>query len=233
LNALSTHEGSTGSDTTSKTKSEVFCYPLVNSVSKTKGTNLMYSSKPLKNQFASKVIFSNGEFVLPFYDHGVFGTTQGGIFITVSSEAEGQKIARFLKSKLIYYIVSATKWSNFETNKQIFWSIPHPHELPDNMTDAEIYAYFGLTLEEIGRIETNQPKGGLSGYIPLKAPDMMIPAPPVPAQVVPAPVAMVMDASSCPYANMTIKELKKICKDKNIKGFSGKAKHMLIQLITK
>ena len=233
LNALSTHEGSTGSKNTSNTKSGVFCHPLVNSVSKTKGINCMYSSKPLKNQFAQKVIFSNGEFVLPFYDRGVFGTTQGGIFIAVSSEAEGQKIARFLKSKLIYYIVSATKWSNFETNKQIFWSIPHPHELPDNMTDAEIYAYFGLTLEEIGRIETNQPKGGLSGYIPLKAPDMMIPAPPAPAQVVPAPAAMVMDASSCPYANMTITELKKICKDKNIKGFSGKAKHMLIQLITK
>jgi|694.fasta_scaffold37243_2 superfamily II DNA or RNA helicase len=235
LNALSTHEGSTGSKNTSKTKSGAFCYPLVNSVSKTKGINCMYSSKPLKHQHDQKVIFSNGEFVLPFYDHGVFGTTQGGIFIAVSSEAEGQKIARFLKSKLIYYIVSATKWSNFETNKQIFWSIPHPHELPDNMTDAEIYAYFGLTLEEIGRIEINQPKGGLSGYVPLKAPDMMIPAASTPANPAPAAVQANPTAAtvavSCPYANMTVNELKKICKDKNIKGFSGKTKPMLIQLI--
>lgn len=234
LNALSTHEGSTGSKNTSKTQSGVFCYPLVNSISKTKGINCMYSSKPLKHQCGQKVIFSNGEFVIPFYDRGVFGTTQGGIFIAVSSEAEGQKIARFLKSKLIYYIVSATKWSNFETNKQIFWSIPHPHELPDNMTDAEIYAYFGLTLEEIGRIETNQPKGGLAGYIPLKAPDMMTPAPPpVPANPNPsaATVAPAIDSPSCPYANMTINALKKICKEKNIKGFTGKTKPMLIQLI--
>ena len=230
LNALSTHEGSTGSDTTSKTKSEVFCYPLVNSVSKTKGINCMYSSKPLKNQFMSKVIFSNGEFVLPFYDEGVFGTTQGGIFIEVSSEAEGQKIARFLKSKLIYYIVSATKWSNFETNKQIFWSIPHPHELPDNMTDAEIYAYFGLTLEEIGRIETNQPKGGLSDYIPLKAPDVTASA--SASAMVPESESESTTADASSYAKMTITELKKICKEKNIKGLTGKKKHELIQIIT-
>jgi hypothetical protein len=106
------------------------------------------------------------------------------------------------------------------------------------MTDAEIYAYFGLTLEEIGRIETNQPKGGLSDYIPLKAPDMMIPAasPPAnpdPVSAAPAnPTAATVAAVSCPYANMTINELKKICKDKNIKGFSGKTKPTLIQLIS-
>jgi hypothetical protein len=237
LMAEMTCEGHTQRDYIIRKPKNTHLYPIFNSSSKANGIVVFWSSKALAHQYKKKVLFSNGRFVEPFYDSGKFGTTQGGIYIPVASDNEGVKITRFLKSKLVSYIVGATKWSNFETNKQIFWSIPHPHELPDNMTDAEIYAYFGLTLEEIGRIETNQPKGGLSDYIPLKAPDMMIPAasPPAnpdPVSAAPAnPTAATVAAVSCPYANMTINELKKICKDKNIKGFSGKTKPTLIQLI--
>ena len=98
------------------------------------------------------------------------------------------------------------------------------------MTDAEIYAYFGLTLEEIGRIETNQPKGGLSDYIPLKAPDVTASA--SASVMVPESESESTTADASSYAKMTITELKKICKEKNIKGLTGKKKHELIQIIT-
>ena len=166
-------EGHTQRDYVKKVKNTTHQFPLVNSSSKTRGITLAWSSKALKHQYIPKVIFSNGEVIQPFYDSGKFGTTQGGIYIPVETDKDGVKLTRFLKSKLVSYIVGATKWSNFETNKQIFWSIPHPKDLPDNFTDADVYAYFGFSLEEIERIEKDQIKNiGLEHYIPLTPPNV-------------------------------------------------------------
>lgn len=151
-------EGHSARDYVGKTKTTANIYPLINGSSNMRGIRLCWSSKALKHQYTPKVIFSNGGIIQPFYDSGKFGTTEGGIYIPVSSEEDGKKIVRYLKSKLVYYIVGATKWSNFETNKQIFWSIPHPKDLPDNFTDSDVYAYFGLTPEEIGCVEADQKK---------------------------------------------------------------------------
>jgi hypothetical protein len=154
------------------------------------------------------------------------GTTQGGIYISVSSEQEGKKIARYLKSKLLYYIIAATKWSNFETTKQIFWSIPHPKELPDDFTDAEVYAYFGLTPEEIARIGANQRGPGLSEYIPREAPMVSVPS---------APAAQPVDVTTpgqLDYNKMKITDLKQLCKDRKIKGITGKNKQELIAMLS-
>ena len=232
LRTFSTHEGATGAKHVSKNKSNIFCFPIVNSVSKTKGINIMWSSKALKHQYTPKVIFSNGEVIQPFYDSGKLGTTQGGIYISVLSEQEGNKIARYLKSKLIYYIIAATKWSNFETNKQIFWSIPHPKDLPDNFTDVQVYAYFGLTPEEIDRIEANQRGSGLTDYVARDAPEVSVPPPPAPVvEPVEQPVAMVA-AIQPDYKKMKVAELKQLCKERKIKNFTKKKKEELIMILT-
>lgn len=228
-----TCEGHTQRDYVKKTKNTGHPFPIVNSSSKVRGITLAWSSKALKHQYVPKVIFSNGEVIQPFYDSGKFGTTQGGIYIPVGSQEEGQKIVRFLKSKLVYYIIAATKWSNFETNKQIFWSIPHPKDLPENFTDADVYTYFGLTPEEIGRIEADQRKGGLAEYVPLEAPDVTVPPPPAPvvAPVVAQPVA-VATITQNDYKKMKVAELKQLCKDRNIKGITGKNKEELIAMLS-
>lgn len=225
-----TCEGHTQRDYIKKVKNITHTFPVVNSSSKVRGINLVWSSKALKHQYIQKVIFSNGEVIQPFYDSGKFGTTQGGIYIPVSSEQEGQKVVRYLKSKLVYYIIAATKWSNFETNKQIFWSIPHPKDLPDNFTDAQVYAYFGLTPEEIGRIEANQRGSGLSDYVALEAPVVSVPPPPATAPVV-EPVA-VATTTQPDYKKMTVADLKQLCKDRKIKGITGKSKEELIAMLT-
>ena len=224
LRAEMSCEGHTQREYMSKTKKDKFDYPIINSSSKTRGITVYWASKPLRNQYTQKVIFSNGEVIQPFYDSGKFGTTQGGIYIPVSSKEEGQKIVRYLKSKLVYYIIAATKWSNFETNKQIFWSIPHPKDLPENFTDADVYTYFGLTSEEIGRIEADQRKGGLAEYVPLEAPDVNVP-PPV-ANLENDPMTSHPD-----YKNMTMANLKQLCKEKGIVGISGKKKEDLIAML--
>lgn len=250
-------EGHTQRDYIKKAKNSTYVFPVVNSSSKVRGINLAWSSKALKHQYIPKVIFSNGEVIQPFYDSGKFGTTQGGIYIPVSSEEEGQKLVRYLKSKLVYYIIAATKWSNFETNKQIFWSIPHPKDLPDNFTDAQVYAYFGLTPEEIGRIEADQRKGGLADYVALEAPDVVVPPPPTPTPVVESDTSSSSDTkivkhrkpkvaenvlivepdtaiTTTPpdYNKMKKSELIQACKDKKIKGYSGKKNEELIAMLT-
>ena len=227
-----TCEGHTQRDYIKKVKNITHAFPVVNSSSKVRGINLAWSSKALKHQYIQKVIFSNGEVIQPFYDSGKFGTTQGGIYIPVSSEQEGQKVVRYLKSKLVYYIIAATKWSNFETNKQIFWSIPHPKDLPDNFTDAQVYAYFGLTPEEIGRIEANQRGSGLSEYVALEAPVVSVPPPPAPV-VEPAPQPIAVSTTTQPdYKKMKVADLKQLCKDRKIKGITGKSKEELIAMLT-
>jgi hypothetical protein len=226
------YEGDSRNDYMSKVVKKNYLYPVMNSSSKTKGISIYWASKPLKNQYMKKVLFSNGRFVEPFYDTGKFGTTQGGIYIPVASDEEGVKLTRFLKSKLVSYIVGATKWSNFETNKQIFWSIPHPKDLPDNFTDAQVYAYFGLTPEEIGRIEANQRGSGLSEYVALEAPVVSVPPPPAPVvEPVAQPVA-VATPTQPDYKKMKVADLKQLCKERKIKGITGKSKEELIAMLT-
>jgi hypothetical protein len=128
---------------------------------------------------------------------------------------------------LVSYIVGATKWSNFETNKQIFWSIPHPKDLPDNFTDAEVYTYFGLTPEEIGRIEANQRGFGLTDYVALEAPVVSVPPPTAPI-VEPVTVATTTQPD---YKKMKVADLKQLCKDRKIKGITGKSKEELIAML--
>ena len=228
------YEGDSRNDYMSKVVKPKFPYPVMNSSSKTRGITLYWASKPLKNQYIQKVLFSNGEVIQPFYDSGKLGTTQGGIFIPVISKEEGDKIVRYLKSKLVYYIVAASKWSNFETNKHIFWSIPHPKDLPDNFTDTQVYAYFGLTPEEIGRIEANQRGSGLTDYVALEAPVVSVPPPPATAPIVePAPQPIAVATTTQPdYKKMKVADLKQLCKDRKIKGITGKSKDELIAMLT-
>jgi hypothetical protein len=210
-------------------KNETYAFPVVNSSSTLRGINLLWSSKALKHQYTQKVIFSNGEIIQPFYDSGKFGTTQGGIYIPVSSEEEGKNMVRYLKSTLIHYIIAATKWSNFETNRQIFWSIPHPKGLPDNFTDEQVYAYFELTTEQITRIEANRRGPGLSEYVELMAPLVSLPHPVV--KIVPPEPIDGHIPNQHEYTNMTVADLKQLCKDKKIRGITGKNKAELVAML--
>jgi hypothetical protein len=230
LKAERCHTWDTRRDYVNSTKTSKYVYPLINGSSKTRGIRLSYSSIPMTYQYTKKIIFSNGGEIQPFYDSGKFGTTEAGIFIPVESDADGIRITRFLKSKLVSYIVGATKWSNFETTKQIFWSIPNPKDLPDNFTDEQVYSYFGLVPEEISRIEANPHRPGLTNYVPLEPPAVSVPPPP--AQVTEPTAQPVTVATAQPdYKMMKVVELKQLCKDRKLKGITGKSKEELIAML--
>jgi hypothetical protein len=61
---------------------------------------------------------------------------------------EGKKLVEYLNSKLVVYLIKATKWSNFETCKQLFWYIPLPTYI-HNVNNTNVNNYFDLTEEEI------------------------------------------------------------------------------------
>ena len=132
----------------SKTEKKGYDYVLLNSISKTKGKTFCYSSRPHKVQNNKKVLFSNGETIVPFYDNGELGVTQGGLYTIMNDENEGKKLVEYLNSNLIVYLIKATKWSNFETCKQLFWYIPLPSDI-HNVNNPIVNTYFDLTQEEI------------------------------------------------------------------------------------
>lgn len=199
-------------------------YSFVNSTNKTKGIVCVWSKRQHPCQDQKKVIYSNNEVILPFYDAGQFGVTQQGLYHLVNNEEDGRKVCRFLCSKLIRYIIASSKWSMFRTEYETFRSIPLPYELPDNFTDAQVYAYFELTPEEIGRIEANQHGPGLSDYVELKAPNVSV------AESV-IPSAAVSGTIQTDYKKMKLADLKQLCKDRQMKGFSGKNKDDLIAML--
>jgi translation initiation factor 2 beta subunit (eIF-2beta)/eIF-5 len=133
----------------SKLESEEYRFPLLNSISKTKGKTYRFSSRPHKNQTQKKVIFSNGETIVPFYDDGVVGVTEGGLYVIVDTCHTGGKLVDYLNTNLIKFLIKATKWSNFETNKQLFHYIPNIISDLDDITNERVCGYFGLTEEEI------------------------------------------------------------------------------------
>ena len=136
----------------SKVKTPQHPYVLINSISKSFGKTFAYSSQPHPSQNNKKVIFSNGEYIVPIYDEGKYGITQGGIFVKVKSRKEGENLVKYLQSKLVQYLVKATKWSNFETNKQLFWYIPSPENIT-TIADTEIYNYFAISTKEKKEID--------------------------------------------------------------------------------
>jgi hypothetical protein len=135
----------------SKIKTNEYKYELLNSISKTKGKTFCYSSRPHKVQHNKKVLFSNGRYIVPFYDNGELGITQGGLYTIVNDENEGNTLVEYLNSNLLVYLMKATKWSNFETCKQLFWHIPLPSDI-HNVNNTNINTYFDLTQEEITTI---------------------------------------------------------------------------------
>ena len=123
-------------------------YIIVNAVSKTHGVRYLYSSKPHPHQFDKKVIFSNGRHIEPIYDNGQYGVSEGGIYILVDSDEEGEKIVKYLRTDFVSYLIKATKWSNFETSKDVFHNIAHPKEIKQ-IDENHLCEYFNLTESEI------------------------------------------------------------------------------------
>lgn len=95
---------------------------------------------------SDKVMWTRSGYTKPFYDPGTLGGTDMAYFVRVSSKAQGEALAHNLNSMLFQYIFRTAKWSGFG-NEKVFSALPDISRDPA-LTDNEMFARFGLTVEE-------------------------------------------------------------------------------------
>lgn len=149
ISVKQTHEFDTRRDFISESETKKFIFPIKH----TGASELKWSSKEHPWQKKKKVLISDSGYLSPFYDNGKLGTTQHCYAIFVSSKVEGDYIVRLLNSKLYKFVQSNTKTSGFNDIK-ILNLLPYPKALSDNFTDADLYAHFNLTDDEIKLVES-------------------------------------------------------------------------------
>ena len=131
---------------------ETYKFPLYN----TSGNPFSYfSSRDHKYQAKKKVIMSNSGKLAPFYDNGVYGTTQDSMIILVESEKEGKIIVQTLCSKLFTFLIKICQWGNFRNEAKLFSFFKYPDSntvIYNNIDDRFIYEYYQITKDEINLI---------------------------------------------------------------------------------
>ena len=132
-------------------KTEEHIYPLYN----TSGNPFDYfSSKKHLAQDKKKVIMSCSGKLTPFYDNGVYGTTQDSMYFIVDSELEGQQLVKILNTKLYVFLTKICQWGNFRNEQKVFSYLKYP-KINDTkidyikIDDVYINKYFNLTQKEI------------------------------------------------------------------------------------
>lgn len=107
-----------------KNKDSTHTYQLFNT-SSSKGVTYYYSSTPHPAQNIKKVLFSNGRYIYPVYDDGIYGGTQSSLYIEVNSKEEGAQLINMINSNLFKFIVKSTKFGNFGTSHELLSTIPN------------------------------------------------------------------------------------------------------------
>ena len=129
-----------------KLKNEEFKYPI-----QATGVQVLYSSKPCKNQYDKKVLMSRSGYLKPFYDNGVIGVGGDCFCCLVNNKEDGDYIIKLLESKLYKFYININKWSGFH-HLSVLQDIPYIKI--DNINDEYIYKYFKLDEEEIKFVES-------------------------------------------------------------------------------
>ena len=193
-----------------KTIDNIKCY-----VSKQKGFVKYIDKKEVKNKYDFfKVITTEASFSA----NSGFGNTfignlnevHSGSYISfkIDNEQKAESLLSYMKCRLPNFMLSLRKMSQHINESTCKW-IPLP-PLTKTWKDDEVYKHFNLSDDDIKLInETN-----IVGYKNIVEQKEEKKEP-------------------CVYKNMTLVELKKLCKDKNIKGYSGKKKDVIIDMLNK
>ena len=130
-----------------KFNNEEFKYPM-----QATSIQIVYSSKPCKNQYDKKVLMSESGYLKPFYDNGIIGVGGHCFCCLVKDENEGNKIIELLNSKLYKFYIETNKWSGFH-NKEVLQDLPNIINVIEDINDKNLYNYFNITNDEINLIE--------------------------------------------------------------------------------
>ena len=79
--------------------------------------------------------------------------TEHVFYQLVNNENMGNKLIKYLDSKIFKMLLKATKWIGYQTDHKIFEFIPDITTKIDVITDNNLYKYFNLSNDEIKIIE--------------------------------------------------------------------------------
>jgi hypothetical protein len=210
---------------TENTKDTIKCY-----VSSQKGFEKYIDKKEIKTNISKyKVITPDGAFTA----NSGFGNTFIGspnevhcktyISFEIDTENEAKSLLSYMKCRLPNFMLSLRKNSQHTSASTCKW-IPLP-PLNKEWTDKEVYKHFKLSEEDIKLInDTN-----IIGYknIIKQTEESLVTL--KQKRFNKKKDKTVLKEN---YNYMTIPELKKLCKDKNIKGYSGKKKELIIKMLS-
>ena len=120
-------------------------FPLVQTITKTKGLVLEHTRKQPKHLGVPKVILSETGCLAMYDKEGQYGTSCNTYYVVTYSDDEAEALVRFVDSKLCDHLVESCKWSNFRTEYCLWRFMPNPYHLGvrQDSTDADIYKLFG------------------------------------------------------------------------------------------
>jgi hypothetical protein len=127
-----------------------------NSNSSTIYVDMVCSSNEHPSRTKNKVIFSKNEVVYAFYDNGKYGLTSNAFYILVNNKDEGEKLVKYLNSKLIKHLIASVKFGNFSTAQNIFKYIPNILLISGPYSENNIYNILNLNKSQIDRIKNEK-----------------------------------------------------------------------------
>lgn len=152
LNIIRSHKIISNSRNLKEKKDETFKYPVLVNLN-SKGKKIKYTDKPIKNVYNKhKVLMSYSLNLYPFYDNEL-SPTEHTFYQIVNNKEEGDRLIKYLNSKLFKIILQSSKWIGYQTDHKIFEYIPNIIDEIDDINDETIYKYFEITKEEIKMIE--------------------------------------------------------------------------------
>jgi hypothetical protein len=97
-----------------------YIHPIVHTLTK-KGMGLKYANKKNTTIFLPKVILNFNEKQYPVNDYeGIYGMSQLSFGIPIKSFIEGDRKINIINSYEFRELLSATKWSSFQTDYRMF-----------------------------------------------------------------------------------------------------------------
>lgn len=136
-----------------KGENAIFKYPLYNTSGNPFG---LFSSKEHKDQTKHKVLMSSSGKLSPFYDNGIYGTTQDSMYFLVNDENEGKFMVGILNTKLYVFLINICHWGNFRNEPLLLSYLKYP--LWNNLNNIQnmndfVFKYYDLSVDEIKVID--------------------------------------------------------------------------------
>jgi len=152
LNIIRSHKIISNSKKLKENKDEIFKFPVLTNLN-SKGKKIKYTNIPIYNVYNKhKVLMSYSLNLYPFYDTELC-PTEHTFYQIVNDKKEGEKLVKYLNSKLFKVIIQSSKWIGYQTDHKIFKYIPNIIYELDDINDENIYKYFEISEEEIKIIE--------------------------------------------------------------------------------